>query len=590
MRRTLPLLCILLFAFALRVHWLGRQELRGDEAFSWNYARTSPAEILARIVREGDPQPPLHYWLLWGWMRLTGDSEFAMRAESAFLSLLLVPFVYATGRRLWSAEVGLAAAALTAVHPQQIWLAQDVRNMYQLALVALLAATVLLPRLGHKGWRARAGYAACGALAMYSHYYSLFILIAHGAYTLGLGKDRKPALVHWIVAGGAIAALTIPWAVAILPVYAGGQLADPGSLSLPHYAAAVLGDVAAGPVFPDPQRLIIAASLGALCLVGLWAAPRRIRALLPAIIAVPFVGIYAIVALRSTFNAFYYVFAFPAVVLPAAGGWVAIRRARPAIGWAVLAVALLTFGAGLRNHYTDPQYSKTRGMRQVAARLAEAAQPGDVYLANFPDPAQVYYIRNLKLSYAMQPPTAHFDPGAVNAALDRMSANRTWFVPVIAAQLDAEGYVQSRLLDTALLAEDDRFDKMRLMLFLPPSAANPLNIQFDAGISLVGYTLTSDRLTLVWATESPVAADYTVFVHALAPDGYQVTGHDAPTRPPTSQWKPGQRIVDVHTFDIPADRPISLVAGMYLPATGNRLGIKSAAFGEPNAALVTTLP
>ncbi|MBI2976549.1 MAG: hypothetical protein HYY33_06320, partial [Chloroflexi bacterium] len=57
-----------------------------------------------------------------------------------------------------------------------------------------------------------------------------------------------------------------------------------------------------------------------------------------------------------------------------------------------------------------------------------------------------------------------------------------------------------------------------------------------------------------------------------------------------SQWKPGQLIIDVHTFDIPADQPITLVAGMYLPATGNRLGIESAAFGEPEAALVAMLP
>ncbi|MEK7329124.1 MAG: hypothetical protein AAB217_28085, partial [Chloroflexota bacterium] len=82
MRRLFILTLILFITFTLRVHLLDNQELRGDEGFSWNYIQDPPAEILARIIREGDPQPPIHYWLLWGWARLTGDAEFAMRAWS----------------------------------------------------------------------------------------------------------------------------------------------------------------------------------------------------------------------------------------------------------------------------------------------------------------------------------------------------------------------------------------------------------------------------------------------------------------------------------------------------------------------------
>ncbi len=91
------------------------------------------------------------------------------------------------------------------------------------------------------------------------------------------------------------------------------------------------------------------------------------------------------------------------------------------------------------------------------------------------------------------------------------------------------------------------------------------------------------------AADSVPTADYTIFVHALADDGYNVVGHDAPPRAPTSQWQPGQLIVDVHEFDILTDQPISLVAGMYLPSTGERLRLETASFGEPGAALVTSL-
>ena len=114
MRRThLFLLLLVALSFGLRVFLLGSQELRGDEGFSWNYIQGPPDVILHRIIAEGDPQPPLHYWLLWGWTRLGGDSEFSLRFSSAFLSLLLVPLMYQVGRKLLGRQIGLLAATLT---------------------------------------------------------------------------------------------------------------------------------------------------------------------------------------------------------------------------------------------------------------------------------------------------------------------------------------------------------------------------------------------------------------------------------------------------------------------------------------------
>ena len=690
MLRRLSILSLILFiAFTLRVHLLGNQELRGDEGFSWNYIQDPPAEILTRIIREGDPQPPIHYWLLWGWAQLTGDSEFAMRAWSALLSLSLVPLMYQVGRKLWREEVGLLAAGLTAIHPQQIWLAQDVRNMYQLALIALLIATLILPKLiQRKGAKAQRkakkillgltqlkgvipkdvipkdvipsearnlydsrrdssrkntarndisgqlrnsylywlGYVAWGTFAMYSHYYALFPLMAHGAYVLAsslpgdwksrLQKAQSPParadaesaradfVPHvaagarfastaevrpWLTAGLAIAALVAPWAVVILPVYSRGQLADPGSLPFARYAAAVLGDLTAGPAFPEQLKLIIAIAFTTISLISfisLVSLSPRLLVYLSTCLLIPFLGIYAITATRSTFNSFYYVFAFPAAYLLAAGGLHALYRKFPPLGAIVAIIGLAAFTVGLNNHFSDPQYSKTRGMREVAAHLAEAAQPGDVYLANFPDPVQVYYLRNLDLPYHMLPGEPNARP---DAELSQLLAGRIWFVPVNAIQWDAEAYVQNRLLDTAILAEDSRFNKMQLMLFIPPTQAEPLSANFADGVRLVGYHLRGNRLTLVWAADSISTADYTIFVHALAGDGYNVVGHDAPPKVPTSQWRPDRLIVDVHEFDIPSDQPISLVAGMYLPLTGERLKLETANFGEPGAALVTAL-
>jgi hypothetical protein len=189
----------------------------------------------------------------------------------------------------------------------------------------------------------------------------------------------------------------------------------------------------------------------------------------------------------------------------------------------------------------------------------------------------------------MQPGSINFDPAQVKASLDELLANRLWFVPVNAPQFDPDAYVQNRLLDTAILIEDHRFNKMRLMLFVPPTQAQPLSARFADGIRLVGYHLNRNRLTLVWMADSTPTADYVIFVHADADDGFAVSGHDAPPRLPTSQWQPGQRIVDVHEFEIPTDQPITLLAGLYLPATGERLNLETAATLEPEATIITTL-
>ncbi len=586
-RTTLIALLLTVVAFALRLYLLGYQELRGDEGFSWNYIQGSPVSIAQRIIREGDPQPPLHYWLLWAWSRLNGDSEFALRFPSVFFSTLLVPLMYQIGRRFWRTEIGLLAALITALQPQQIWLAQDVRNMYMLALVGLLGTLWLLPALlqrgGIKNWL---GYAACGLLAMYSHYYAIFALVAQGAYVLEAGSTARQAL-RWLSAGAVIVLSVVPWAVIILPVYAGGQLAAPGNLEFVNYTSRVFGEVFAGPAFPSTMRNILAVILGGAALIALLA---RIpwRLYLAAGVIVPFIGIYAVVGLRSTFNAYYFVFAFPALYFLLANSlFIVGQRARwPGVG---LLIALLAVCAiGLSNYYFDPRYSRTRGLREAVQYITRHAQPDDTFLANFPDPVQGYYLRHLDLPYDMLPLEPNFDPGRVNAALERLEQRRLWFIPVRAAQWDHDGYVESRLEDTVLLLDDQRYAATRLMLFAPPDQATPLNATFADGVELIGYALAPDRLTLVWRATGIPSRDYTVFAHALAADGSLVAQHDAPPTPTTSHWRTGQIILDVHEFTIPTGQPLTLTAGLYRPDTGERLSTNATA-PEPNAATITSL-
>jgi outer membrane biosynthesis protein TonB len=105
--------------------------------------------MLRWIVRI-DQHPPLYYALLHGWMRLVGDSEFAVRTLSALFGTLTVPVIYRLARRIAGKTAGLLAALILAVSPFHVRFAQEARMYTLLALEAALAlyavAIISLPQ------------------------------------------------------------------------------------------------------------------------------------------------------------------------------------------------------------------------------------------------------------------------------------------------------------------------------------------------------------------------------------------------------------------------------------------------------------
>lgn len=110
--------------------------------------------------------------------------------------------------------------------------------------------------------------------------------------------------------------------------------------------------------------------------------------------------------------------------------------------------------------------------------------------------------------------------------------------------------------------------------------SNPLQVQFDDAISLVGYDLDED-LTLYWQANGRPATDYTVFIQ-LWDEDEQVAGFDGLPLGgdyPTSWWEAGETIVDVHSLDLSRAGVTSrlksgrhrLLVGLYRLDTGERL-------------------
>ncbi|MBE7530680.1 MAG: hypothetical protein HND44_23510 [Chloroflexi bacterium] len=98
------------------------------------------------------------------------------------------------------------------------------------------------------------------------------------------------------------------------------------------------------------------------------------------------------------------------------------------------------------------------------------------------------------------------------------------------------------------------------------------------------------ELRLVWESLATVAADYTVFVHFLHPDGTLAAGQDGQPldgRYPTSYWSPGEQIMDVRRWqpDLPPG-VYQLEVGLYRLETGERLPVSGPQSGLGDRVIV----
>ncbi|HVO42084.1 MAG TPA: glycosyltransferase family 39 protein, partial [Aggregatilineales bacterium] len=91
---------IVLLACGLRFYRIDYQSLWNDEGNSLRLAERSIPDLIA--AARLDIHPPGYYLALKGWIALTGESEFSLRALSAFTGVLTVACVYALGRSLFS--------------------------------------------------------------------------------------------------------------------------------------------------------------------------------------------------------------------------------------------------------------------------------------------------------------------------------------------------------------------------------------------------------------------------------------------------------------------------------------------------------
>jgi uncharacterized membrane protein len=113
-----------LIAFAARVEQLGAAPLWVDEAYTWNAATQSFADLW---LRPADVPPPLLYsWtgLALAWF---GSTEFALRLASVLPAILLVPSAWSIAGSFGGPRASVLAATIAAISPVAISYGREAR-------------------------------------------------------------------------------------------------------------------------------------------------------------------------------------------------------------------------------------------------------------------------------------------------------------------------------------------------------------------------------------------------------------------------------------------------------------------------------
>jgi predicted membrane-bound mannosyltransferase len=207
------LLAIVAIAGALRSWRLGTQSFWYDEFATVQVASRPLGDLLNAIAhREGSP--PLYFVLSWGWLRICGDSDVALRALSTVAGVLTVAITYLIARELGqSRRAGRVAALLVATNPLLIWYSQEARP-YSLLVFFATASLLWCARAANRGrWHDFVLWGIWSALALSTHYFAFFFVAVEAVWIFLAQRHQWRRLAVACGLLGAVGAAAVPFAL-----------------------------------------------------------------------------------------------------------------------------------------------------------------------------------------------------------------------------------------------------------------------------------------------------------------------------------------------------------------------------------------
>ncbi|MGD8848221.1 MAG: glycosyltransferase family 39 protein [Anaerolineales bacterium] len=198
----------------LRLLRLGSRPMWYDEAFAVLASRVGLSGIIRGALSpsggvSADVHPPLYFGALWAWMKIFGQSPFAVRLLNVCLSVLVMLVIWLLVKLLVGRKEAAVAVGLYAFSPFQVHYAQEAR-MYAMMSLFLLLATWAFWRVLKDGTAIYWIFLGIStALAVYTQVLAVVYLIC--LYSLVILLRRWDRLKEVIFASLIALAIYTPW-------------------------------------------------------------------------------------------------------------------------------------------------------------------------------------------------------------------------------------------------------------------------------------------------------------------------------------------------------------------------------------------
>ncbi|MFQ6001032.1 MAG: glycosyltransferase family 39 protein, partial [Anaerolineae bacterium] len=542
-----------------------------------------------------DTQPPLYFILLHLVFRLAGRSEFSGRFLSLFFSVLVVPLLYLTGRRLFGQVAGVWASSLAALSPLYLWYAQELRMYSLLVFLGLLSFYAMLRALGvgegnpeiNRRWLGF--YILVTGAMLYTHYTGFFLLLFEVLILLAIGLLRRQWTLLCLVALVLLVALPlIPFAMHRL------------------LSASVERGYRFVPLFIILQDLLNSFSLGisvdlkevlwldllflALFLLGcsmLDQGDSRARLgkslFLLGYLFVPILALYALSHIKPMYQGVrHLIIVSPAYYLGLGVGLDSLRRrALPLLP----PVAILLLGGlfySTYNYYFDERYIKD-DFRSMVRYIERYSRPGDLVVFNDAVISHTweYYARS-DLDWTALPKYPERAGPSTVKDMERLveAYEGIWLAYGPGEPLRDRSGLVKKWFDEHLFKADDRLFPATTTLvavayYLPRSpileSPPPMDEEIRANLGdrllLLGYERgwpeVGDKvyLTLFWRVKEALMEEYSFSFRLMDEEGQLWSQNDViPFNDlyPTSHWEPHKVIAQPVVIPLPPGTPPGL--------------------------------
>lgn len=388
------LIFILFIGLYLRMYQLGRYSLWFDEAssvLSADYMKTM-VEKMGIFEAAEDRYPSfLSNLFIYFWQHL-GRDEFTLRIPAVIFGVLSIFVIYRLGNSLFCERTGLLAALILTISPFHIYYSREVRMYSLVALTALLSVYFFINILRYNRMRFWLGYIAFNLISIYTHYMTVFVLLAEVVFFLIYYKRFRHLFKRWLASHILLSLFLIPWLINVISLLRIMLIEKGDYLWVPRWARSVslknifytFKNFNAGYNVTERIYVPIIVIFSLLLVLGLVKKTKReANVLLLCCFLVPVLSMYTISKIKVWYVDRYVLPSAMFYYLLVANG---LSKLRNKYAIPVLCSIVILNGFGIRNYYRDvfPERMTCVGVgtkkdyRQASKYIMDNFQDGDV--------------------------------------------------------------------------------------------------------------------------------------------------------------------------------------------------------------------